>query len=445
MNKHYFSNFLDRLFLIVASSLVLCLGLLVIIGWYIQIFPTAETLVSNQTILPNIVFASGLIFTALLAVTIFLTQVTLKAKQRLSYELSEKEKALAYQHAVLDSSIYSIITTTTDGKILVFNQAAERMLGYKADEVVNKYTPEIFHDESEIRRMAQELSIPVGFNVFIESTKSKKHNQREWTYIRKNGSRLPVMLSVSAVKDGKNGVIGYLGIAYDISQMKEAERMKNELIAVTSHELRSPLTAIRGSLGLLKVQPDQRSLLDIAIRNCDRLIHLTSDILDIQKMEAGKVEFIFKDFKLPTLISHSMEVNQVLAINSGCQIVIPAPAPNVIIFGDENRLLQVLNNLLSNAIKYSPQGGKISYVFTQHGDRVRIGIKDQGPGIPEESLHLLFQKFSQIPGVGKTGTGLGLNIAKAIVDRHGGTIEVESSSNGTTFWLELFCKTPITS
>lgn len=409
----------------------------VIGDWSILVFPTKDLQNPNQKNIEYFLIITGLIVTLFSTLAMLFARMAIQAKNQLKSVLKDKEEEIAYKQAILDSSAYSIIATEYSGKISIFNRAAERMLGYKAEEMINKHTPEVFHDKEEMAKRAQELSVPTGFDVFVELAKQGKNEEREWTYINKDGSRFPVMLSVNPVKDVHGILLGFVGIAYDLTQYKIAEKMKNELISITSHELRSPIAAVRSSLNLINpTSPQEIQVLDIAKRNCDRLISLTSDILDIQKMEAGKMDYLFKELQLPILIKQSIEANQPLAKENEIEIRCQNDPPDVKIFGDQDRLMQVLNNLISNAIKYSPKGSAILFNFSQSDRKVRIGVKDQGPEIPEGYIPQLFQKFTQLPG-GKKGTGLGLSIAKAIVLRHNGTIGIETSPQGNTFWFEL--------
>ena len=159
-------------------------------------------------------------------------------------------------------------------------------------------------------------------------------------------------------------------------------------------------------------------------------------------MDTGKVDYKFADFPLKDLIAKTVEINQFAANNSKVKLQVPSDIPNCIIYSDEGRLIQVLTNFITNAIKYSPEGAPVSFVISQKKNRVRIGIRDHGPGIPAQYHNILFQKFSQVPSTcptAKKGTGLGLSIAKSIVEKHNGTIGFDTSPQGSTFWCELPC------
>lgn len=417
-----------------------------LIEWWIKVVPKAD---ANANYLPYLILITGLIFATYMIWIVNLLQMLFRAKERVIRMMNEKSTASAYRQAILNSSAYSIIAVNPEGFIVVFNKAAEKLLQWKASEVIKKETPAIFHDAQEIEARAKELSeilgekIAPGLETFTTMALRDQSDEREWTYIRKDGTRFPVQLSVTAVKDRHGKLIGFVGIAYDLTELKEVERMKKELIAITTHEIRSPLTSIKGALDLISaaetIHPKENQLVKIARSNCERLLKLTNDILDVQKMEAGKMDFFRKEIVVNSLFDKVIEINQIYAANHEVSLIKPKNVPECFIYADEDRILQVLTNFISNAVKNSPKGGEISFEVSIHDGKVRIGVKDQGPGIPEEFHDLLFQKFSQVPTERKTreGTGLGLTVCKSIIKEHSGKIGFNTSSEGSTFWFEL--------
>lgn len=223
--------------------------------------------------------------------------------------------------------------------------------------------------------------------------------------------------------------------------------MKNEFISVVSHELRTPLTSIRGALGLVASGtvgdlPDQaQPFVDIAARNCDRLVRLINDILDIEKIEANKMDFTLQPFELMHLVSQAVESIRIYAGQNGANIVVSDGMPGAVVLVDEDRFTQVLTNLLSNAAKFSPQNGTIRVSTQASNDGVRLSVSDEGPGIPEAFSKQIFEKFSQADASDsrqKAGTGLGLSITKAIVNKLGGEITFETQQGkGATFYVDL--------
>ncbi|WP_455217887.1 ATP-binding protein, partial [Kaarinaea lacus] len=362
-------------------------------------------------------------------------------------------ETMATKQAILDSANFSIISTDTTGLIKTFNAGAQRMLGYSEEEMINRRTPEIFHDKDEVVAYASELSnelgyeIKPGYETFTARAKLGKADEHEWTYIRKDGRRIPVLLSVTPIRDNMSNLSGYLGIAVDITEQKANDKMKDEFISTVSHELRTPLTSIRGSLGLInggatgEFSGSLRSLLNIAYKNTDRLLMLINDILDINKIESGNMSFRYKPINTSAFLQHALEVNEGYAKQEKVHFIITEMTRDAYIYADEDRLMQVMSNLLSNAAKFSPESSDIKISSSRIGNTLRISVADSGPGIPENFQHKVFDKFTQQDSsdtrkVG--GTGLGLSITKAIIDKHNGRIGFATTPGiGTVFYFDL--------
>lgn len=379
--------------------------------------------------------------------------------QRKLYEqkiaAQQQELLLAYQRnqAVLDFANYSIIGTDTQGVILTFNKGAEQLLGYQADEVVNIHTPALFHVVSEVAARAQALSaelnthVEVGFDAFVAKARLGGADENEWTYIRKDGQAVSVLLSVTAQYDNKGNIVGFLGIASDITERKRIERMKSEFVSTVSHELRTPLTSIRGALGLVLgkasagMSDKAKTLLETANRNCERLTLLINDILDLEKIESGSLVFQMNAIDVVSIAQQAVVANEGYAQQHHVKLHLKEGLPTAIILGDEHRLLQVFANLISNAVKYSSANGQVEIAFTQQEEWVIIAVKDYGQGIPEKFRSQIFSRFAQADSSdtrAKGGTGLGLSITKAIVERHQGNISYDSTEGvGTTFYVKL--------
>jgi signal transduction histidine kinase len=225
------------------------------------------------------------------------------------------------------------------------------------------------------------------------------------------------------------------------------DRLKGEFVSTVSHELRTPLTSIRGAVGLVlgnssdSLPENVRELLVMANRNIERLTLLVNDILDLEKIESGKLEFNFVPLDLVELARNALESNAAYANEHQVRLRLAESPSQAGVTGDESRLLQVFANLLSNAIKYSPAGGEVDVLIRQSDDRFRVSIKDHGKGIPDEFRARIFQRFAQADSSdtrAKGGTGLGLNISKVIVERHTGVIGyVTRPDVGTEFYCEL--------
>lgn len=259
--------------------------------------------------------------------------------------------------------------------------------------------------------------------------------------------RMTYELRFSPALDEHGGVKGVVGVATDITERTRIEQMKNEFVSIVSHELRTPLTAIRGALGLLEggvageLAPRGQELVRIARSNSERLIRLINDILDLDKLEAGRLEFHSQAIEMSELLSQCAEELAAVAHDNGVTLRVEAPGSYPVL-GDRDRLLQVLVNLTSNALKFAPTDSEVVLAASKLASgRLRFEVRDGGPGIAPEQRERLFKKFQQLdtePTRASGGSGLGLAISKAIVDAHSGRIDVESElGHGSTFFFEL--------
>ncbi len=342
--------------------------------------------------------------------------------------------------AIIDNVVDGIITISERGLISSFNPAAENIFGYRFSEVhgnnVKMLMPEPYHGEhdgylSNFRRTGEKKIIGIG---------------REVTGRRKDGSTFPMELAVSEVTI--DGVRNFVGITRDITERKRIEQMQKEFISTVSHELRTPLTSIRGSLGLIlggvtgALPEKAKALLTIANNNSERLIHLINDILDIEKIAAGKMQFDYTVVNLIPVVQQAVESNKGYGDQLHVRFEFVADADKeVLVRVDEKRLAQVISNLLSNAAKYSPANETVEISIEASEKTVRICVFDHGKGIPEDFKSRIFAKFSQADSSDtrqKGGTGLGLNISKTIIEQHGGSIGFDSGvGRGTTFYVDL--------
>jgi PAS domain S-box-containing protein len=529
--------------------------------------------------LTNVVVATG---SALAIIFLFAATIIVRrdVRARLAIE-RQLVDTTTLQRAILDSANYSIISVDPDGIIQTFNSAAQDWLQYTPDEVIGKVTPAIFHDREEMNCRAQvlsrELGRPVnpGFEVFVAKTRENRSDESEWTYIRKDGTRFPVLLSITVLYDTWGKITGYLGIASDISEKHEAElalrkaeetfrtllqessdivtilspsgdirylspaverilgyeakklegknvfeyvhpddlaqsveslgntsttpgyavplnlrlrrpdgsyvwveliannllhdpnihgivinardvtarhemeKMKRDFISTVSHELRTPLTSIHAALGLLasgklgNISEKALLMLDIAVKNTDRLVRLVNDILDIERMDSGQMQVELKPIDVTEFLAQASETMRGMADAAGVKLKLVSR--NLTINADVDRMTQVVTNLLSNAIKFSPRGSTVTIAAEQVGRTVHLSVADQGRGIPEDKLETIFERFQQVDASDsreKGGTGLGLSICRMVIQQHGGRIWATSNDPaGSIFHVELPLRT----
>jgi signal transduction histidine kinase len=362
------------------------------------------------------------------------------------------QQALTLTTMILDHTTVAIYSTDRAGIITRFNQSAQKWLGYSEQEVVGRLTPAAFHERKELRRyadmLARQAGMPAtgGVDTLLAMPRRGYPDHREWNLVRKDGSQFPASVSIVPLEDDDGEIHGFVLVANDLSHQKEVELIKNEFVSTVSHELRTPLTSIRGSLGLLTggvagpLPAPAKSLLDIAQRNAERLILLVNDILDIEKIEAGKMRFAFKPLDLDAAVAEAVAQSEGFASTRAIRLVRRGSAPGLRVRADEQRVAQVVANLLSNAIKFSPEGGSVEIDVSADAGHGRVQITDHGPGIPEASQARIFQKFFQADSSSareKGGTGLGLSICKALIERMEGRIGFRSKPGETVFEFSL--------
>lgn len=232
----------------------------------------------------------------------------------------------------------------------------------------------------------------------------------------------------------------------DIGAARRAERVKTEFVTTVSHELRTPVTSIRGALGMLAgplaagLTDKQRSLADMALRNAERLGLLVNDILDMEKIESGRMAFDIQSCDLNQLLQDAADTNRAYAEARGVILALGTLPRPVRVDVDAHRIQQVMANLISNAVKFSEAGGIVTLTAEEESGTARVSVHDRGPGIPEAFKARIFERFAQADSAdtrAKGGTGLGLSIAQAIVERHGGTLAFDSKPGDTFFTFSV--------
>ena len=359
-------------------------------------------------------------------------------------------KSKAYIENLVENAADLIITTDLDDRILTWNRGAEVLFGYDKDEVIGKHLsillpPERFHELEEMRAKVQISGALRDIEI-----RSK----------RKDGVMIYLSLSVSPIRDLEGKIVGFLRVAKDITEkkryerrLKELDKMKSDFVSNVSHELRTPLTSIKGSVdnmldGLTgSLNEKQVRYLSRIKSNTDRLSRLINDLLDLSRIEAGRVEVRPTTLPLAALAEEVAEHLKALAAEKLIRIQVPSADPSVTVWADRDKVTQVLMNLIGNAVKFTPQGGKVSVAVEKNGnDYIQISVADTGPGILPEERNRIFSKFYQVANIEKQkpkGSGLGLAISKALVEMHGGKIWMESEiGRGSTFYFTLPAQQP---
>jgi PAS domain S-box-containing protein len=370
----------------------------------------------------------------------------------------EIEAFSSFQTTILATAGSAIIATDTEGIVTLFNPAAEAMLGYDSSEVVGRMTPLHFRDGQELGTLAEDLSrkngVPVAVDFeFILESDLRAPAGKELTYVRKDGSHLPVLLTVRPLRNMDGGIFGYLGIAIDLTERHKfeddlrlrtmeavaANHSKAEFLANMSHEIRTPLSAMLGLAQVLEnriLEPQASELVRKIRRAGTSLQSLIDDVLDFSKIEAGHLELEHAPFRLDDILDNLATIMGMNAGSKRIELVIGAlPAGTSRLIGDAHRLEQVLINLTGNAIKFTERGSvTVSMdLVSRKNDQVtlRFSVRDTGIGIPREKQAGIFDSFSQADTSTTRrfgGTGLGLAISRLLVEKMGGQIEVESEA-----------------
>jgi len=370
-------------------------------------------------------------------------QVTVKGRRLLIHiirDITERKQAdqkLRLSASVFENASEGIVVTDVDGTIQSVNPAYTAITQYRAEELLGN-NPRLLQSGKQDQEFYEHM---------WDSINGAGHWQGEIWNQRKNGEIFPQWVTINSIKDSRGRTTNYVGVAWDISELKASQRLKEEFITTISHELRTPLTSVLGSLGMLTANmtgqlPEQvQRLIKLAHSNSRRLVRLIDDILDIEKIEAGRMTFQLEPLELGTLVYRVVEDSKALAEQAQVSLTCRILVTNAWINCDADRLMQALTNLISNAIKFSPPGEPVEVAVAAHDSMFRVDVTDHGPGIPREFHSQIFKRFAQAGGVKRdweTGTGLGLSITKLIVQQHGGRIDFQSTPGvRTTFFVEL--------
>lgn len=369
------------------------------------------------------------------AALLTLLLLTLRSLDRASQSLHD---SAARQEAIFAHASDAMLMLDREGIVVSVNAAAERLFGHSAAEMVGRSNLLLFADPptpEESRAYLKGLALGVA---------AAKPSQ-SFTGRRRDGTEFQTEVVTTAVP--LHGGLQYLAVGRDITERTQVERMKTEFVATVSHELRTPLASISGALGLLagnaanQLTDGARRLVEIALNNSHRLIRLINDMLDLEKIEAGKMEFDVQRLSLAPLLAQAIDSNTGFAVERRIELRLDPVPDDAAIMGDGDRLQQVFTNLLSNAVKFSPPGAVVDLTATEHDGGWRVSVRDRGPGIAEKFRDRIFGKFSQADAADSRvhgGSGLGLSIAREIVTRLEGTIGFDTVIGaGTVFHVDL--------
>lgn len=377
-----------------------------------------------------------------------LQELNASLEQRVAARTSELEQAMRTLREsgerianIIEASNDAFIGADLEGRITDWNTQASRMFGWSRAEVLGKSV-------TMLLPQAFRAGMESAFAAFRHTGRSGLLEQRlERVVVNRDGVEFPVEMSASLAGEGASAFFSVF--LHDISERQKIDRMKTEFVSTVSHELRTPLTSIRASLALLadglagELEPDVAALVNVAYQSCERLVRLVNDVLDMQKIQSGKMEFHVQVQPLLPVVSHAVEAMQGYARERGVALVCQGDdgADGLVAPVDRDRIEQVLTNLVSNAVKFSERGGTVTVRVGAHAGRARIDVADQGCGIPPEFRDQVFKPFAQADSADsrrKGGTGLGLSICQSLVEQHGGRIGFDSEAGkGTVFWVEL--------
>ena len=331
-----------------------------------------------------------------------------------------------------------IVMVDPAGTIESANRAFLDLFRYTEPEIIGKSILSLA--PQEWRRLLGRLLKDVG-----QGREIWENSKNEAVGLRSDGSTFPFEFAVASMELPNEQMVA--AFVRDLTELKKVDRIQSEFISTVSHELRTPLTSIKGSLGLIRtgsmgeVGEKIIPLVDIAYNNSDRLTRLINDILDLEKIQAGMMDFKMEPLDLAKVVPQAVAANQGFGDQYGISFVVTSSVNTANILGDHDRIWQVMANLLSNAAKFSPEGASVDISISRGGPGFRVTVADHGSGMAEEFQSTIFERFTQADQSDSRrvgGTGLGLNICKSIVDHHQGTIGFETKlGSGSTFYFDL--------
>lgn len=360
-----------------------------------------------------------------------------------SKRMAAKVAASEQQYRSLVENVREVIFQLDElGRWVFLNSAWTEITGFEVkDSISRNFLDYVFHDD-----------IDKTFAVFQQLAIGKIHSHRsEKRFYDNHGGYCWFEVTLQSEIDPQTHSLIFTGTLNDITERRRIAQLQSEFISVVSHELRTPLTSIRGSLGLLEaghggpLAETQQKLVNIAHKNSQRLVALVNDILDMEKLMAGKMSIKSDQLNLVQLAESAIEANAAYAHTYGVKFKLCMHPTEAIIQGDADRLMQVMSNLLSNAAKYSPKDRPVEIDIINEHNHTKVSVRDYGPGIPVEFRPRVFSAFAQADSSDtrqQGGTGLGLKISKTLVEKMGGRMGFDTElGTGTSFWFQM----PLTS
>jgi len=364
-----------------------------------------------------------------------LQQLVEEKEAKLIEAFNQLKESEGLFRTIFENSAVGITLTDKNEKIIANNSFINHLLDMEEADLLNKPVKDLYLPE-EWKRIRS-----------LDIRKLGMKSRLETQILNKAKELIDVEVSISVLKNAKGEVTGSIGIIEDIRERKAADNMKSEFISSVSHELRTPLAisrealslALRGKVG--EITEKQMEILSMANKNLDRLAYLINDILDLAKIEAGKMDLIKESLSMGDIVKECCEGWNLKATSKELNIKCEIPESPLTASVDKTRILQVLSNLINNAIKFTPAGGEITVYVEEKETEIKVSVKDTGPGIAEADLIKLFEKFQQLKrpsGPGAKGTGLGLSIVKSLIELHGGCVGVDTKvGEGCNFFFTV--------
>jgi PAS domain S-box-containing protein len=365
--------------------------------------------------------------------------------RRLRRHLARLHSADRLTRSVLDAvTEQAVVGTGLDGVVDVWNPGAAALLGRSPAQAQGRLRVDELVLPTELHEQWRRTGTTTPFEALVADVAPGRPDVTEWTWVRANGSHVPVQVSVTVRQDGEGRPVGYLFVATDSTRALEAAQLQDQFTGMISHELRTPVSAMVGHLDLLRddpLTPEQERSVEVAERNAHRLLRLVDDLLLTARAGAGGFPLTLDDVDVTEVARAAVEAALPAAGRAGVRVDVVLPPEPVRLRADPGRLAQVCDNLVSNALKFTPAGGSVTVRVTGGADHVRVAVEDTGLGIPADEVDRLFGRFfrsstatrNAVPGV-----GLGLAITRSIVVAHGGAMEVASiEGEGSTFTAVL--------